>query len=462
MGKLRFFCALLVAKLSIIALKITRHNGTNFPGIVAIRICPNFLRYIELPNRIIGITGTNGKTTCSNLLNDSLTFLGEKVLNNSAGSNTITGITTSLIRSVSLTGKHKYGTAVFEIDELSSRRIFPYVHIDYLVVTNLSRDSIMRNGHPEYMRSILESYIDKSTRLILNADDLISSLMCPDNKRVFFGIASLAIDKECCTNLIDDCPICPICNSKLKYTKNRYSNIGRAYCPNCNFKSYAADYLATDVNLDSMTMNVSLEGEKCRFKLFNNGTFNIYNELTLIATLSELEYSVDEIKAAVDNVNITKERLNEFEAGGIKLSSVLCKDRNAYASSRVFEYIEAQPGEKELLLFNNNFQDDATWSENMCWLYDADFELLADDRIKTIVTTGSRGLDFKLRLLSAGVKEDKIKYVIEPFDCIKELKFIKGETIFLLYGTDPFSPARKVRKLLEGYLNSIDNNEKVE
>ena len=81
----------------------------------------------------------------------------------------------------------------------------------------------------------------------------------------------------------------------------------------------------------------------------------------------------------------------------------------------------------------------------MCWLYDADFELLADDRIKTVVTTGSRGLDFKLRLLSAGVKEEKIKYVIDPLDCVKELKFKEGETIFLLYGTDPLSPARKVR-----------------
>lgn len=456
MGKLRFYCALLIAKLSIIALKITRHNGTNFPGIVAIKICPNFLKYIELPNKIIGVTGTNGKTTCSNLLNDSLTVLGERVLNNSAGSNTITGITTSLITSVSLTGKRRYGTAVFEIDELSSRRIFPFVHVDFLVVTNLSRDSIMRNAHPDYIKSVLENHIDKSTRLILNADDLISSQMCPQNKRVFFGIESLSSDKDECTNLIDDCPICPVCNSRLKYTINRYSNIGRAYCPNCDFKSPDADYLAKDVNLENMSMSVYLDGTDCTFELFNNGTFNIYNQLTLISILSELGYSVSDIKTAVSCVGITKERLNEFKAGGIRLSSILCKDRNAYASSRVFEYIEAQPGEKEILLFNNNFQDDSTWSENMCWLYDADFELLADDRIKTIVTTGSRGLDFKLRLLVAGFPEHKIKYVSEPLDCVNELKFIDGETIYLLYGTDPLSPARNVRKKLEEHLNSIE------
>nr|WP_298572867.1 Mur ligase family protein [uncultured Mogibacterium sp.] len=456
MGKLRFFCALLIAKLSIIALKITRHNATNFPGIVAIKICPDFLKYIELPDKIIGVTGTNGKTTCSNLLNDSLTVLGERVLNNSAGSNTITGITTSLITSVNLIGKQKFGKAIFEIDELSSRRIFPFVHVDYLVVTNLSRDSIMRNAHPDYIKSVLEAHIDKSTRLILNADDLISSQMCRGNERVFFGIDALHSDKCNCTNLIDDCPICPVCNSKLKYSRNRYSNIGRAYCPNCDFKSPEADYLATNVNIEDMTMNIVLEGESCKFKLFNNGTFNIYNELTLITVLSELRYSLDEIKAAVSRVGITKERLNEFEAGGIKLSSVLCKDRNAYASSRVFEYIEAQPGDKELLLFNNNFQDDATWSENMCWLYDADFELLADDRIKTIITTGSRGLDFKLRLLTAGIPEEKIKYVSDAIDCINELKFIEGETIYLLYGTDPLSPARKVRKKLEEHLENIE------
>lgn len=456
MGKLRFFCALLIAKLSIIALKITRHNATNFPGIVAIKICPDFLKYIELPDKIIGVTGTNGKTTCSNLLNDSLTVLGERVLNNSAGSNTITGITTSLITSVNLIGKQKFETAIFEIDELSSRRIFPFVHVDYLVVTNLSRDSIMRNAHPDYIKSVLEAHIDKSTRLILNADDLISSQMCRGNERVFFGIDALHSDKWDCTNLIDDCPICPVCNSKLNYSRNRYSNIGRAYCPNCDFKSPEADYLATNVNIEDMTMNIVLEGENCKFKLFNNGTFNIYNELTLITVLSELRYSLDEIKAAVSRVGITKERLNEFEAGGIKLSSVLCKDRNAYASSRVFEYIEAQPGDKELLLFNNNFQDDATWSENMCWLYDADFELLADDRIKTIITTGSRGLDFKLRLLTAGIPEEKIKYVSDAIDCINELKFIEGETIYLLYGTDPLSPARKVRKKLEEHLENIE------
>ena len=70
MGKLRFLLALWMAKLSIPALKITHHNGTDFPGALAIRICPDFLRYVGKPMSIVAVTGTNGKTTVSNMLTD--------------------------------------------------------------------------------------------------------------------------------------------------------------------------------------------------------------------------------------------------------------------------------------------------------------------------------------------------------------------------------------------------------
>ena len=49
MGKLRFLFALWMAKLSIPALKITRHNGTDFPGSLAVKLCPDFLKYIGRP-----------------------------------------------------------------------------------------------------------------------------------------------------------------------------------------------------------------------------------------------------------------------------------------------------------------------------------------------------------------------------------------------------------------------------
>ena len=98
MGKLRFLFALWMAKLSVPALKITRHNGTDFPGTLALKLCPDFLKYVGRPKTIIAVTGTNGKTTVSNLLADTLEKAGHRVLINRAGSNVASGIATALLK----------------------------------------------------------------------------------------------------------------------------------------------------------------------------------------------------------------------------------------------------------------------------------------------------------------------------------------------------------------------------
>ena len=180
MGKLRFLFALWMAKLSIPALKITHHDGTDFPGSLACRLCPDFLRYVGKPPTIVAITGTNGKTTVSNLLTDALEASGKNVLSNRAGSNIVSGISTALLKGCDLLGRMRpYDLAVLEIDERSSPRIYPYVKPSFVIVTNLTRDSIMRNAHPAYIADILTRNIPTGATMILNADDLISCGVSP-------------------------------------------------------------------------------------------------------------------------------------------------------------------------------------------------------------------------------------------------------------------------------------------
>ncbi len=104
---------------------------------------------------------------------------------------------------------------MLEIDERSSKRIYPYVKPDLLVITNLFRDSPMRNAHPQYIADFIESAVSKTTKLILNADDLISSGICPDNPRVYFALDRLPTDVTVCINLINDVQICPVCRGEL-------------------------------------------------------------------------------------------------------------------------------------------------------------------------------------------------------------------------------------------------------
>ncbi|MCF0120895.1 MAG: hypothetical protein HUJ65_04575, partial [Oscillospiraceae bacterium] len=61
MGKLRFMAALWAAKCAKPVLKIFGRNATNFPGEVALKLCPDYLKYIGKPKQIITVTGTNGK-----------------------------------------------------------------------------------------------------------------------------------------------------------------------------------------------------------------------------------------------------------------------------------------------------------------------------------------------------------------------------------------------------------------
>ena len=105
MMKIRFFIALWISKLSIIALKLTGHNGTNFPGKIALKICPDFLQLVSKPEIIIGVTGTNGKTTVTNLIADMLKADGRNVLDNRLGSNTNTGISVGLLNGVTIFNK---------------------------------------------------------------------------------------------------------------------------------------------------------------------------------------------------------------------------------------------------------------------------------------------------------------------------------------------------------------------
>ena len=445
MGKLRFLLALWLAKLSVPALKITRHNGTDFPGSLALKLCPDFLRYVGKPGTIIAVTGTNGKTTVSNLLTDILEADGKKVLSNRSGSNITSGISTALLRGCDLLGRAKsYDMAVLEVDERASVRIFPYVKPDYAVVTNLTRDSIMRNAHPGYIADILTRSIPQTATMILNADDLITCGVAPENRRVYFGVDRLPGDTTRCENLIDDLRICPKCSGKLTYVYRRYHHIGKCVCPDCGFRSPESDYLATDVDMEKGTMALREGGEEHPYRLISDSVPNLYNMVTVIAVLRQLGYSHEAISGYMSRAAVVATRHMEEQVGNVKLVRQMSKEKNALAGSRTFQYIAQRPGTKELLLMMNCLGDAHHWSENTCWIFDADFEYLRNDSVVQLVCTGARCRDYKLRLLMAGVPEERIVCEPDEFRAAELLHYTPGDDVYILYGTDSLALSYKV------------------
>ena len=120
-----------------VLLRLHKRNATMYPGYIALKICPDYLARTKKSPNVLCVTGTNGKTTTTNMVADILSQSGMKVVSNRYGSNINTGVATALTHSVSVFGKPKIDALVLEVDERFSRLILPFIKPDYLVVTNL-------------------------------------------------------------------------------------------------------------------------------------------------------------------------------------------------------------------------------------------------------------------------------------------------------------------------------------
>ncbi len=453
----KFYIALFIAKFITFALNILKRNASQFPGKVAITICPEFLKYIEKPINIIGVTGTNGKTTVTNLITSILIDNGYDLISNRFGSNTNSGLASTLISGTTFMGKNKKKYAVLELDERSAKKIYPYIKPKIIVCTNLFRDSIRRNAHTEYILSILNSNIPKESKLILNGDDLICSSIGSDNEKVYYGISRLETDTLESKNIVRDIIVCPKCSTKLKYNYYRYNHIGDAYCPNCDFKSPDRNYFITKIDYDNKLLDIKTQQGEEKYTLINNNIINIYNVLSAVSALREFGLESSKIEQSLSKMKITETRYSEEIVNGKPIIIQLAKGQNPVACSRAFDFARNESGKKVVILILDDIFDAKNSSENTTWLYDADFELLNSEDIKQIIVAGARYLDDYLRLLLAGIPEEKIVPLREELDIPDYVQLDNIDKILILRDMWQLDNAVKIKEKIKTKLEQGDN-----
>lgn len=454
----KFYIAMIVAKSIAILLKSIRKNASHFPGMLALKICPDILGKIDKPEQIIAVTGTNGKTTVCNILIDIFKENGYDVLNNRLGSNIDGGITSSLVLGSTILGKPKKKIAVLEVDERSSKKIYPYIKPNYIVCTNLFRDSMKRNAHTEFIVDIINSAIPEESKLVLNADDLIcSSIGTNKNEKIYFGIDKLDTDVKECINIINDIRTCPECDSKLEYDYLRYHHIGKAHCSKCNFKSPKSNYFGTNIDFEKSTIDVETNKGVEKYHMINKNIINIYNMIAAIAVLSEFGLTNEQLKNAFEKYKIVESRYSEEEIDGKKIIKYLAKGQNSVACSRTFDYIKHEKGKKVVMLNLDDYFDARESSENMAWIYDTDYELLNSEDIIQIIIGGARVRDHYLRLLLAGVSKEKIFFEKNEIEAVKHLDIKSVDKIFILYDVFTKTTADLVRDEIVVKINNWKN-----
>ncbi|MBO6159744.1 MAG: DUF1727 domain-containing protein [Firmicutes bacterium] len=452
MKKCKFFVAFLMGKLSLVAIKIlsrfVKKEGTTLPGNIVLKICPEFLKYIGKPSRMIAVTGTNGKTTTNNMIADVLSMNGYKVLSNRAGGNIAAGIATCLLRGVDLLNRSRYDVAALEIDERSSKRIYPYVQPDFIVCSNLSRDSCKRNAHPQYIFDFIDQNLPDRSVLILNADDLISSRLKKENARVYYAIDRQESDKTEPFNIINDVRICPNCQEKLVFDYVRYNHIGHAHCPNCGLESPKPDFHVTSIDETAKQITVSEKGEMQTYPLVFDSIFNIYNEISAITALRSFGLGHKQIADALKKVSVVGSRFSQDEVKGIRIISTMTKGWIAPSCSVAFDFVANFPGEKEIVVMIEDTDDNIQSSENLCYIYDTDFEFLNKPDIRHITVCGIRAKDYLLRMLLAGIPREKISCVREIPEIAGTLTVEKGVDFHIIYDLHQMEAFHQIRNLV--------------
>ena len=456
MKKIRYFIALWAAKASQLMMKLLGRNATYLPGKIAIKISKDFLHHITPPKTVVAVTGTNGKTTVSNLLTAILTENGYSVTNNSFGSNVQAGVISALVADTTVYGKPKKDIAILEVDERSSLLIYPGLKPDYLICNNLMRDSLKRNANTEFISYIVNKALPARTKLILNGDDLIAaSLGTLGQEKIFFGLDAEK-PAETAPQHIRDIVYCPECGNLLSWEYLRYNHIGRLYCPSCGLKNPERDYLVTNIDRENDTFTVSCKGEEVTYNLINDNIVNIYNFCGAIALLRELGLSEEKISKGFSRSKIVKTLFEDFTAGDMHVTMLMAKGQNPIACARCFDYVAKAPGEsKAALIFIDDRDDNTCNSESTCWLYDCDYKPLADPSISQVIFGGPRYKDHLLRAKLAGVDPNKIKICEDSVAVVKLFDPTLSKEVFVLH--ELYRPSEAV--IIKDTLMAMGNGE---
>ncbi len=449
MGKLRFYIAMAAAKLAAFALRLLGRNASYMPGVIALKLCDNFISYLKKPETLVCVTGTNGKTTTSNFITSVLTDAGFKVTNNSFGSNVAAGVAAALLENSTFTGKHKNKYAVIEVDERSSLKVYPHMAPDFIVCNNIMRDSLKRNAHTEFISFIINSAVPKETKLILNADDIVCSNLAPQcENRTYFGVdAERPAAAEGLT--ARDIVYCPKCGARLEAEYLRWNHIGRWHCTACDFGSPQRDYTVTAIDRENGEFTVRHGENEETFRLVNDNIVNIFNFCGAIALLTEMGITHDEISHAFAGAELVRTRYETVKAGDLDITMILAKGQNPVAVSRVFSYVAKCPGEhKCVLLIIDDKADNINNSENCCWLWDLDYRPLGDESIDQLIFAGKRRKDHILRAAMTGLDTGKIVTTDTVKDCSALVDTDKYKNIFVLYDNYFLDEARREEALL--------------
>lgn len=432
--------------------KLFGKNGSVYPGYIVYDILKQkkVLESIKYPELVIAVTGSSGKGSTTDLINQILSSAGYDVCYNKNGSNGVLAATTLILNNCNIKGEFLHDVLLLECDERHLKLIFGKNKMSYLIITNVTRDQPARNGDPDIVFNDILKAIGDDTKLIINADDpLVNRLSyLYDNEKVTYGV--LKTDDSYLKSSIDsvDYAYCPKCHNKLKYDYYHYGHIGNYKCPQCDFMRGNVDFEVE--NVDFKKHSIRINGND--ISLNKDVLYAVYNTAAAYALCSNIGVEDEKLLSIFNKDKLTAKRGKVLSLDNRELTMLETKNENNLSYYQSIRFIKNQKGKKTIILGFDNVSRRYQFND-LSWLWDVEFELLNDKNIDKIFCIGRFRYDVITRLEFAGIDKDKIVLVDDLNNLIKD---VKENSVGDIYTMVCFDMTANILKLIED-----DENEKI-
>lgn len=415
--------AIEAGKLTRWALQTFTNGGSSFPGKVAHAIDPHILKHLSDHYEVIIVSGTNGKTLTTSLIVQLLKQKYPNILTNPTGANLTQGIVSTFLNHTPVKGEKNI--AVLEVDEATIKHITPFIQPKLFVFTNIFRDQMDRFGeiYTTYQYMLDGASFAPEATILSNGDAPIFNSDTLPNPKLYFGF-NHAEDGHYQAHYNTDGILCPHCHSILQYNFITYSNLGKYYCPNGDFKRPELDYSVTELTELSLTKS-SFKIDGFDFSLPIGGLYNIYNALSAYAAARFFGLTPEEIQVGFGQAQRVFGRQEIFTLEDKEVMINLIK--NPVGFNQIVQLLGYEKEEFSLtVLLNDNYAD----GQDISWIWDGEFEELAKLTPKQTYIGGIRVNDLETRMEVAGFTT--LTKTENNDDLIEKLKSVPTKKINIL------------------------------
>jgi len=368
-------------------LSLTKLRGTGghaLPGLVIERLIPKYLASMltQLPEGVVIVTGTNGKTTTTKMVVELLKFNGKRVLTNPTGSNYTRGIISSMARQARVTGRLPFDIGVFELDEAYAKQFVALVKPRWVLALNVMRDQLDRFGELDTAAKLIAQTMSEATEgVIVNDNDwrLVQYAQKSGKDTMYFGVAD-----------------------KLRHYFPGDDELVSVSAKPAQ-KPRAHQRVVELADFDGQKVTYAMGGQKHKVELRITGQHNFQNAAAALALAYTLlpQAQSRNLVQQLASISPAFGRGQSFKLkDGSKLELILVKNPAGFRQALV-----SYPVTRKLVMFaiNDNYAD----GRDTSWLWDVDFSMLKGQSVP--LTSGARAADMALRLSYDGVKVKQVE-----------------------------------------------------